>query len=139
MNDNYGLPFSPFSHNWRRSTMSTKKTEEAAGAMERRSFLQYAGGAALAGAAALRSTDLFAAGAARSKYSGGPAAASAVNKYDKMYVATVTPYKPGTEDIDYNAYRSFVRYFAQPKFINANGGILVTPEAGEVFYLTTQE
>lgn len=60
-------------------------------------------------------------------------------KFDKMFVATVTPYKPGTEDIDEAAWRSFLRYWAQPKFVKGGGGVIVAPEAGEVFYLTTEE
>ena len=60
-------------------------------------------------------------------------------EYDKMFVASVTPYKPGTEDIDEVAFRNYMRYWAQPKFIDAGGAMLVSPEAGEAFYLTQSE
>ena len=55
-----------------------------------------------------------------------------------MFVASVTPYKVGTEDIDETAFRTYMRYWAQPKFIDADGAVLVSPEAGEAFYLTQQ-
>ena len=32
-----------------------------------------------------------------------------------------------------------MRYWAQPKFIDAGGAMLVSPEAGEAFYLTQRE
>jgi dihydrodipicolinate synthase/N-acetylneuraminate lyase len=56
-----------------------------------------------------------------------------------MFVASVTPYKPGTEDIDFTAFRNYMRYWAQPKFVGAGGAMLASPEAGEAFYLTQQE
>lgn len=60
-------------------------------------------------------------------------------KYDKMYAAVVTPYKAGTLEIDEQALRKMLRYFMQPKFLNAGGAIIIQPEAGEVFYLTREE
>jgi dihydrodipicolinate synthase/N-acetylneuraminate lyase len=56
-----------------------------------------------------------------------------------MFVASVTPYRPGTEEIDETAFRNYMRYWAQPKFVNAGGAILVSPEAGEAFYTTERE
>jgi 4-hydroxy-tetrahydrodipicolinate synthase len=60
-------------------------------------------------------------------------------KWDRIYVALVVPYKAGTFEIDYEAYRKLLRYFLQPKFVDAGGGIIVNPEAGEIFYLTYEE
>jgi 4-hydroxy-tetrahydrodipicolinate synthase len=60
-------------------------------------------------------------------------------KYDKLYVALVTPFKPGTEEIDEGAWRSFLRYWVQPRFVDAGGSVIVSPEAGEVFYTTKEE
>ena len=60
-------------------------------------------------------------------------------EYDRMYVALVTPYKVGSEDIDEAAFRSLIKYWATPKFINAGGAIIISPEAGEVFYTTIKE
>lgn len=60
-------------------------------------------------------------------------------KWDRIYVAVVVPYKEGTFEVDYDAYRKFIRYFLQPKFVDAGGGIIVNPEAGEIFYLTYEE
>src|ERR1019366_5045901 len=60
-------------------------------------------------------------------------------EYDRMYVALVTPYKVGSEDIDEVAFRSLIKYWANPKFINAGGAIIISPEAGEVFYTTIEE
>jgi dihydrodipicolinate synthase/N-acetylneuraminate lyase len=99
--------------------------------IERRTFLQLAGGAVIAGAAGMQASAL----AATAPYVPGVS----TTEYDKMFVASVTPYKPGTEDIDETAFRTYMRYWAQPKFIDANGAVLVSPEAGEAFYLTQQE
>ena len=106
--------------------------DEANRPVERRTFLQYAAGAALAGAVQWPS----ATSAAPSKpYVPG----ASTTEYDKMFVASVTPYAPGTEDIDEAAFRTYMRYWAQPKFIDAGGAMLVSPEAGEAFYLTQRE
>ncbi len=59
--------------------------------------------------------------------------------WDRIYAAVVVPYKRGTFDIDYDAYRKLLRYFLQPKFVDAGGGIIVNPEAGEIFYLSYEE
>lgn len=58
---------------------------------------------------------------------------------DFLYAAVVVPYQAGTFKIDYQAYRKLIRYFLQPKFIEAGGGLIVNPEAGEIFYLETEE
>ena len=60
-------------------------------------------------------------------------------KWNRMYTALVVPYKEGTFDVDYDAFRKLVRYFLQDKFVEAKGGLIVNPEAGEVFYLTYEE
>jgi len=64
---------------------------------------------------------------------------SVSRNWDALYVATVVPYKRGSFEVDYGAYRAQLRYFLQPKFVGAGGGIIVNPEAGEVFYLTSDE
>ena len=102
------------------------------GTIERRTFLQLAGGVALASAAQWPSI-----GAAAPSRPYVPGAST--TEYDKMFVASVTPYKTGTEDIDETAFRTYMRYWAQPKFIDAGGAVLVSPEAGEAFYLTQRE
>ena len=61
------------------------------------------------------------------------------NKWDRIYTAVVVPYKSGTFEVDYDAYRKLIRYFLQPKFVDAGGGIIVNPEAGEIFYLSYEE
>jgi 4-hydroxy-tetrahydrodipicolinate synthase len=101
-------------------------------ARERREFLQYAGSVALASAVGLPAS-----GVAAPSEPFVPGVST--TQYDKMFVASVTPYRPGTEEIDATAFRNYMRYFSQPKFINAGGGILVSPEAGEAFYTTTRE
>ena len=102
------------------------------GTIERRAFLQLAGGVALASAAAIPRVS----GAAPS---GSYRPGVSTTEYDKMFVASVTPYRPGTEEVDETAFRSYMRYWAQPKFIDAGGAVLVSPEAGEAFYLTERE
>jgi 4-hydroxy-tetrahydrodipicolinate synthase len=58
---------------------------------------------------------------------------------DFLYTAVVLSYKEGTFEIDYDAYRKMIRYFLQPKFVDAGGALIVNPEAGEVFYLDAEE
>jgi 4-hydroxy-tetrahydrodipicolinate synthase len=60
-------------------------------------------------------------------------------KYDRLYAAVITPFKPGMDELDEAAQRSFLRYFMQSKFVDAGGGIVINPEAGEVFYLSREE
>ena len=38
-------------------------------------------------------------------------------KYDRMYVAIVTPYKDNTYEPDEGQHRKFLKYFVQPKFV----------------------
>jgi dihydrodipicolinate synthase/N-acetylneuraminate lyase len=54
---------------------------------------------------------------------------------DYLYVAVVVPYREGSFEVDYAAYRQLIRYFLQPKFTGAGGALIVNPEAGECFYL----
>ena len=60
-------------------------------------------------------------------------------KWNRLFSAVVVPYKPGTFEVDYESFRKLIRYFLQPKFVDAGGAIIVNPEAGEVFYLTYEE
>ncbi len=59
-------------------------------------------------------------------------------KFDRLYTAVVTPYKENYE-VDEPALRKLLQYFMQPKFRDAGGGIIINPEAGEVFYLTREQ
>jgi len=59
-------------------------------------------------------------------------------KFDRLYVAVVTPYKEDYE-VDEPALRSLLQYFMQPKFADAGGAIIINPEAGELFYLSRKE
>jgi dihydrodipicolinate synthase/N-acetylneuraminate lyase len=61
------------------------------------------------------------------------------SKYDRLYVALLTPYKDNTYDIDEKQLRSLIRLFLQPKYVEAGMGIIINPEAGEIFYLTREE
>ena len=61
------------------------------------------------------------------------------NKYDRLYVAIVTPHKDNTYDPDEAQLREFLRFFLQPKYVDAGIGIIINPEAGEVFYLSREE
>ena len=60
-------------------------------------------------------------------------------KYNRLYVTPVLPYKRGTLDIDEEALRGFLRFFMQPKFVEAGGGIIINPVAGEIFFLSRKE
>jgi 4-hydroxy-tetrahydrodipicolinate synthase len=60
-------------------------------------------------------------------------------KYERLYVALLTPYKDNSFDIDENQLRNLIRLFLQPKYVEAGMGIIINPEAGEIFYLTREE
>ncbi len=65
---------------------------------------------------------------------------TAVNgQFDRCFVATLLPYRPGSFTIDEEAYRQHIRYFLQPNFLEIGGALVVNPEAGEVFYTTREE
>ena len=56
-------------------------------------------------------------------------------KYDRLYVAVVLPFKNGTFEPDEQQLRSLLRMFTQPEYVEAGIGIIINPEAGEIFYL----
>ena len=60
-------------------------------------------------------------------------------KYDRLYVAIVTPYKDNTFEIDEGQMRAFLRLFLQRKYVDAGIGIIINPEAGEIFYMSREE
>jgi dihydrodipicolinate synthase/N-acetylneuraminate lyase len=60
-------------------------------------------------------------------------------KYDRLYVAIVTPHKDNTYEPDEGQLRKFLRFFLQPRYIKAGIGIIINPEAGEIFYLSREE
>ena len=49
------------------------------------------------------------------------------------------PSKRDCHEIDYDAFRSLVRHFLTDDFVDVGGGLIVNPEAGEVFTLTRDE
>jgi 4-hydroxy-tetrahydrodipicolinate synthase len=62
------------------------------------------------------------------------------HRYDRCYSALVTPYVPGDPDkVDEDALRRLLRYHLSDEAIAAGIGIIINPEAGEVFYLTRDE
>ncbi|MDE3100958.1 MAG: dihydrodipicolinate synthase family protein [Chloroflexota bacterium] len=60
-------------------------------------------------------------------------------RFDRLWVASLTPYKAGSFDVDEDALRRLLRYFLAPKNVAAGMAVIVNPEAGELFYLTRQE
>ena len=60
-------------------------------------------------------------------------------KYDRLYVPIVTPFKDNTYNPDESQLRSFLRVFLQPKYLESGIGIIINPEAGEIFYLSHDE
>jgi dihydrodipicolinate synthase/N-acetylneuraminate lyase len=56
----------------------------------------------------------------------------------RLYVAMVNPYKGGSFDLDEQCLRSLVRYFLASA-ADVNLGLVVNPEAGEIFYMTREE
>lgn len=61
------------------------------------------------------------------------------HKYDRLFVAVVTPYQDGTFVPDEGQLRRLLRMFLQPEYVQAGIGIVINPEAGEVFYLSREE
>ncbi len=59
-------------------------------------------------------------------------------QYDRLYVAMVTPYEENGQ-VDEPALRKLLQYFMQPRFINAGGGIIINPAAGDTYYLSREE
>ncbi len=60
-------------------------------------------------------------------------------QFDRLYVTPVLPYKAGSLDIDEEALRRFLRFFMQPKFVDAGGAVIINPVAGEIFFLSREE
>ena len=56
----------------------------------------------------------------------------------RRYVAVLLPLD-SQFNIDEQAYRRYVCYFADDKRFTKEGGLCINPEAGEIFYLTRQE
>ena len=60
-------------------------------------------------------------------------------RYDRLYVAIVTPYKDNTYEPDEKQLRAFLRLFLRRKYVDAGMGIIINPEAGEIFYMSREE
>ncbi|WP_336024127.1 dihydrodipicolinate synthase family protein [Halobellus salinisoli] len=59
--------------------------------------------------------------------------------YDKLYNALITPFEAGSFEVDYEAYEAFLQYHLSNETFLEHGGLVVNPEAGEVFYMTDDE
>lgn len=59
--------------------------------------------------------------------------------FDRFYVALGLPFKDDCRTIDYENFRSVVRYFLTDDFIDLGGSLIVNAEAGELFTLTREE
>jgi 4-hydroxy-tetrahydrodipicolinate synthase len=60
-------------------------------------------------------------------------------KYDRLYVPIVTPFKDNTYDPDEAQLRSFLRLYLEPNYVESGIGIIINPEAGEIFCLNREE
>ena len=60
-------------------------------------------------------------------------------KYDRLYVPIVTPFKDDTYDPDEAQLRSFLRLYMEPTYVESGIGIIINPEAGEIFCLNREE
>ena len=56
----------------------------------------------------------------------------------RRYVAVLLPFDSQFK-IDEQAFRRYVRYFADDKRFAREGGLCINPEAGEIFYMTREE
>lgn len=62
------------------------------------------------------------------------------DEFDRYYSALVLPFKADSLEPDWDAFRDLVRYFTRDEqFREIGGGLIVNPEAGEIFYLTAEE
>lgn len=59
--------------------------------------------------------------------------------YERLYNALVLPYEPGSFEIDYERFETYLRYHLDHDPFVEHGGLVVLPEAGEVFYLDDDE
>jgi 4-hydroxy-tetrahydrodipicolinate synthase len=59
--------------------------------------------------------------------------------YDRLFVATMTPYVDGSFEIDEDQFRSILRSFTAPRYLEAGMALIINPEASEVFYLSREE
>jgi len=60
-------------------------------------------------------------------------------KFKRLFVALVTPYKKGSFEVDEQQLRKLIQYFLQPRYIEAGIALIINPEAGELFYLSRHE
>lgn len=60
-------------------------------------------------------------------------------RFHRYFTAAVTPFKEGGYDIDEEGLRKLLRYFTQPQYVEAGMGIIINPEAGELFYMSREE
>jgi len=60
-------------------------------------------------------------------------------RFDRLFVAACTPYKKNSYEVDEEGLRNLLRYFLQPKYVEAGIAIIINPEAGEIFYLSRRE
>ncbi|MBI3076159.1 MAG: dihydrodipicolinate synthase family protein [Deltaproteobacteria bacterium] len=61
------------------------------------------------------------------------------HRFDRLFVAVVTPFEENSFDVDEDRLRRLLRYYLQPRYAEAGIAIVINPEAGEVFYLTREE
>jgi 4-hydroxy-tetrahydrodipicolinate synthase len=59
-------------------------------------------------------------------------------KYERMFVALLTPFKENYK-VDEPALRKLLKYYLQPKFVDAGGAVIINPEAGELFCMSREE
>jgi dihydrodipicolinate synthase/N-acetylneuraminate lyase len=60
--------------------------------------------------------------------------------YDRFYNALITPYKPDSLEIDYDAFRKLIGHYVQDeRFVKLGGSFICNPEAAEMFYFTKEE
>jgi len=60
-------------------------------------------------------------------------------RFDRLFVAVALPFKADSFDVDEEGVRRHLRYFLQPRYVEAGIAIIINPEAGEIFYLSRQE
>lgn len=61
------------------------------------------------------------------------------HKFDRNYVAIITPFKKDNLEIDYDAFRKHIHWFLDdPEFHKLKGSFIVNPEAAEMFYFSRE-
>lgn len=61
------------------------------------------------------------------------------SEFDKHYSALVTPYREGSYEVDEDGLRRLINQHNTNDYFSENGGFIINPKAGEIYYLSREE